>query len=613
MTNPLKNEKIDIIEILGKGFMAEDLEAEKKDLDAADEIASFEGEAVEEVFLHARDLMNIFVKTIKAFRLYPAENPSLAGFRDLLFRKFQFFLKRYRTFSFQVEEYAFAFNNRVLYENKDLKSSLAFFLYKDGLRELRFIEGLEEWEVQGFLDILKRGDQINKMEDDLVTMIWERDFVHITYRATDEFFDEVPVIIPENIDQFRKHLTFEPLGHQVYDDYLVDESGEEVNYYETMDKASPLPSLAMNRNVYLLTPEELEGLRKEVEFETSPVFLFNIIDILFEIMGLEKRPEPYRDSVNVLSKLLDALLTLGEFQKATDLLSRLYIILKTYDLQGWQVKAIQQLAESAGDEQRIEKIGKVLERREGVRLEEVGGYLKLLPPNSLQPLMKVLGELSNPKARRTICDAVCQIGKDQVEQVLPFMEDRRWYLVRNVVYILGRIGKAAAIPSIQKALVHREMRVRREAVHSLGFIGGSKAFNLLVKSLQDSDMRVRCAAALNLGKVGRKNSLIHLSELIQGKEFPRKEPAEKKALFDAVGIAGSNEALPMLQKLLMKRTWFGRKKAEEAREGAAGALALIGTREAKSILELGQKSKNAAIRRVCQQALRRKSSSPQGF
>jgi HEAT repeat protein len=268
------------------------------------------------------------------------------------------------------------------------------------------------------------------------------------------------------------------------------------------------------------------------------------------------------------------------------------------------------LGESAGDEQRIEKIGKVLERREGVRLEEVSGYLKLLPPNSLQPLMKILGELSNPKARRTVCDAICQIGKDQIDQIIPFMEDRRWYVVRNVAYILGRIGKEAAVPSIQKALAHREMRVRREGVHSLGFIGGSKAFNLLVKALQDSDVRVRCAATLNLGKVGRKNSLPYLAERIQGQDFHRKEPAEKKALFDAVGMAGSNEALPMLQKLLMKRTWFRRRRVEEAREGAAGALALIGTREAKSILELGQKSKNAAIRRVCQQALRRQAPSP---
>ncbi|MCX5918788.1 MAG: HEAT repeat domain-containing protein [Deltaproteobacteria bacterium] len=593
--------------------MAVDLEREKKTIDVSDEIASFEGEEVDEVFLHARDLMNIFVKTIKAFRIFPPENPSLVGFRELLFRKFQFFLKRYHVFSFKIGEYEFSFNNRVMYENKDLKGSLAFFLYKDGLREFRFLEGLEEWEIQGFLDIIKRGDQVNKQEDDLVTMIWERDFVHISYQATDEYLEDTAVIIPENIEQFRKNLIFEPLAHQIDPDYLDEETGEEVNYYEAMTRAASPPSLAMNRDVYFLTPQELEGLRKEVETETSPIFLFNIIDILFEIMGLEKKPEPYQDAVTVLNKLLDALLTLGEFQKATDLLSRVFIILKTYSLQEWQLKAIQDLAESAGDPQRIERIGKVLERREGVRLDEVRGYLKLLKPSSLQPLMKVLGDLGNPKARRTVCDAVCEIGKDQIDQILPFMEDRRWYLVRNVVYILGRIGKEPAIPSVQKALGHREMRVRREAVQALGAIGGAKAFHLLIKALQDVDVRIRCAAALNLGKVGRKNSLPYLLEVIQAKEFTRKEAAEKKAFFDAIGLAGSNDPIPLLRKLLMKKAWFRRKRMDELRQGAASALALIASREAKEVLERGQESRNARIRQACQQALRRQVPKEQRF
>jgi len=585
--------------------MGEDLEGEKKGLDVSGEIASFEGEQVDEIFLHARDLMNIFIKTIKAFRIYPPENPSLTGIRDLLFRKFQSFLKKYHTFVLKIGEHNFSFNKRVLYENRDLKTSLAFSLYKDGLRELRFMEGLEEWEFQGLLDIVKRSDQINKLEDDLVTLIWERDFVHITYQATDEFWEDSPVLIPDDVEQFRKNLTFEPPGHSVDLDYIDEETGEEINYHEAMVKAAGPPSLAMNRDVYFLTTEELEGLRKEVEAETSPHFLFNIIDILFEIMALEKKPEPYQDAVNVLSKLLDALLTLGEFQKAADLLGRLYIILKTYELQEWQVKAIGQLAESAGDPQRIERIGKVLERRNGVRLDEVSSYLKLLKPSSLPPLMKLLGELSNPKARRTLCDAICEIGKDSMEQIIPFLGDRRWFLVRNVVYILGRMGKEQAISSFQKALFHREMRVRREAVQALGFIGGPKAFTLLVKALHDGDVRIRCAAALNLGKVGKKSSLPYLIGAVQSLEFHRRESAEKKAFFDAIGISGADDAIPILQKLLMKRVWFRSKRINEIRQGAAGALALIGSRGAKSILEMGQKSKNASIRRACLQALKR--------
>ena len=87
----------------------------------------------------------------------------------------------------------------------------------------------------------------------------------------------------------------------------------------------------------------MEGLRKDVESEVDPTFVFNIMDILFEILALEKEPEPYQDAVNILIKVLDAFLTLGEFTKATDLLKRVYIILKTYDLQDWQIESIRKI------------------------------------------------------------------------------------------------------------------------------------------------------------------------------------------------------------------------------------------------------------------------------
>ena len=77
------------------------------------------------------------------------------------------------------------------------------------------MKGLEEWEVQGIIDILKQSENINQLEDDIVTLMWERDFMHISYLATDEFLEETPVIIPENVDQFRKNLVFKPIAHHV--------------------------------------------------------------------------------------------------------------------------------------------------------------------------------------------------------------------------------------------------------------------------------------------------------------------------------------------------------------------------------------------------------------
>ena len=587
--------------------MPEEVSGDKKALDLSVEMPLIEGVETDEELILARDLTSAFIKAIKAFRFYPPDNPTLKGFLDQVLNKFKFFLNKYQSFVMKVGEYHLSFKGKVLYENRDVKTSIAFLVYKDGLREIRFMKGLEEWEVQGIIDIFKQSEHINQLEDDIVTLLWERDFVHISFVATDEFLEETPVIVPDNIDQFRKNLVFKPLAHQVEVELVEEGSEEGVDLDALLSKVieEPLP-LVSDRGVYFLTPDEVEGLRKDVEAEADPIFVFNIMDILFEILALEKEPEPYQDAVNTLIKVLDALLTLGDFTKAADLLKRVYIILKTYDLQDWQIEGIQKIIVEAGEEVRIDRIGRVLEREEG-RLEDVNAYLSLLQKNSIKPLVKLLGELKNSKTRRVFCDALSEIGKNAIEVFTPFTDDRRWYLVRNIIYILGRIGKEQSLPYIQRALNHEDLRVKREAIQALGLIGGQKANGLLVRALTDNDVRIRCMAAINLGKGGKKAGLIPLLEVVQSKDFYKREPAEINAFFSAIGMIGSHEVIPVLQQLLERKSWFGRGKTDEIRMGAANAMAMIGTPEAKAILEAGKNSKDESIRDACTQALRSQS------
>ena len=69
-------------------------------------------------------------------------------------------------------------------------------------------------------------------------------------------------------------------------------------------------------------------------------------------------------------------------------------------------------------------------------------------------------------------------------------------------------------------------------------------------------------------------------------------------------MIGSNEALPVLRQLLEKKSWFGRGKTDEMRIGAARAMAMIGTPEAKAVLDSGRQSKDEAVREACLRASR---------
>jgi len=588
--------------------MPEELSGEKKGLDLSDEMPLVEGVESDEEFLLVRDLTKSFIKAIKTLRFYPPDNPILKGFQELLPKKFQFFLNKYHSFVFQVGEFTLSYKGKVLYENRDVKTSLAFLFYKDGIRELRFMKGLEEWEVRGFVDIIIRCDNINQLEDDFVTLMWEKDFTHISYLATDEFLEDMPIFIPENVEQFRKDLVFKPASHEVMIDFLEEDMEEGVDLDEALSKLiEELHSFVSNRSVYSLTPEEVERLRKEVESEIEPTFVLNIIDILFEILFWEKEPEPYQNAVNILEKILDAMLTLREFQKAIDLLKRVYIFQRTYELKDWQIESLRKFIMEAGNDQRIERIGKLLDQEEEVRPEDVHNYLILLQRNAIKPLIRLLGERTKSKTRRVICDALSEIGKNAYELFTPYMDDPRWYLIRNITYILGRIGNEESFPYIQKAFNHEDSRVRREAILALGVIGSTKAVGMLAKALIDEDARIRAMAAVNLGKVGKKAALGPLLEVVQSKDFQKKEPAEMKAFFDAIGmVGGSKESVLALQQLLERKSWFSRGKTDEIRIGAAQTLAMIGTPEAMAILESGRDSKDESMRDACIQALRGK-------
>lgn len=572
------------------------------------ETSSIEGKDLAEAIARARDLINTLVKTIKAFRLYPPENPSLVAFREQVYRKFQEFLNQYHIFILQVEEGTLSFQGVALYENPDVKTSLAFQLYKDGLRELRFMEGLEDWEVDGLIHILKSTETINQMEDDVVTMLWEKEFLHIGYLATEAYLDDTSVIIPANVDQFRAKINHNPPDQTLLGDIGEEMDGAGFDYYELFKKAEDPPPVAVNRSVYFLSPEELEELRKEVERETAPTFIFNVIDILFEILALDKSPLSYQTTIHILQKLLDALITVGEFKRAGDLLSRLNIILSTYELEAWQKEAIAKMIEKAGEAERIERIGKTLEKAGEIPWEEISRYLSLLKANSIPPLIDVLGEITNSKSRRMICEVLVESGKNNPEVFFPFLEDPRWFLVRNILYILGRIGKGTSVPILQKVLQHQEARVRREGIQALGMINDSRVFSLLREAIKDADDRNRSMAALNLARVGKTASLPVLLEGVQSKDFYKRDAAEIKAFFDAIGMVGSKEAIQPLQKMLEQKGWFEMGKKDQIRLGAAGALALIGTPEAKAILEAGRNSKDESIRRACLQAERRQTS-----
>jgi HEAT repeat protein len=553
----------------------------------------------EDQLVWARDLTNHFVKTLSAYQAQPVDYPSLDALQDQLMEKFGFLLEKVDSLTWDIAEYEIYYKGEILYENTEVKSSLASLFYRDGIEQIRFARGLQEWEVVDFLEVISRVGAFNPMEDDLVTLMSERNFQHIHYVAAGYQSRGSPGEFPENVEDFRKALNVEPMPSYLHME-LIREHGLDPGFPHQQLEGD---GVRVSADQLAVQPEEMEVLRERMDVETQPEFRFHAIGTLFDVMSLEAEAQGFESIVSFLDRIIESLLGRGDFTRAAQILRNLYIFVNSRQLQEWQSKLVKKAIIEAGESGRIEVIGNILKKNEFADIKGALDYFLLLQRNCIPHLCELLGTLTSSKPRRIICDALSKVGRNSIEQMIPFLEDDRWYLVRNIVYILGRIGRKEAVPFIGKALRHEDIRVRREAIQALGLIGGPEAMKHMIRSLEDRDIKIRGIAALNLGRMGEE-ALDPLMERMGSKEFFKKDVAEIRSYFKAIGMIQSDHAVPLLYSLLERKKWFGRGKADEIRASAIETLVRIGTQEAREVLQLGTESRDEPLREACRRALR---------
>ncbi|MFQ5840870.1 MAG: HEAT repeat domain-containing protein [Thermodesulfobacteriota bacterium] len=552
------------------------------------------------------DLIRTLLKAIKAFKLYQSNNPMLTKQLEELTTKFTAHLDHYQTLNLQVGEYKLLFNENPVYENTDMKESLAFLLYKDGVREIRFFEGLGEQEICDFLDVLRRNEQASRLEDDIVTLLWERDFAHISYFATDEFMESNAVQIPENYDEFQAGLEFSPDTEGETASTSTQES-EEVEMVLASGEMLP-ESVADQRETFAThfrpTAEEAEAIDRLINQEADISFVSTLVDSLMEILlHLGEDLEPYENMVTFFDRALEFLVLKGEFKTAGKILKNLREILDSMALKDNQIFAINRIFEGAGSPQVIELTAKTLKHEGFFDLNTSYEYFDLLPKSAIEPLCNMLGQLESPKAGKLIAEIIGRKVKGDLEVLIPFLNDKRWIVVCYVINIIGSSRDRNAIKYLSQAINHPDERVRRTVLKALSQYGGKEIKAPLMKMLNDESSYIRSQAVIHLARSSKHEALKAILSIIQSEPFLTKDFSEKAAFFRAIGEIRSDESLPVLRKIVEKRTWFRKPEWNQLQLCAIGALRMIGSEQSRKILETGKRSKNQAVRRACLKAL----------
>lgn len=550
----------------------------------------------EEEVKSAKEVLQSLAKTARTLKIYLSNNPIHKKFIDELIEKLQAHLLSFSPLRLRVKQFELHCSGQVVYENINRQESIAFKLFIDGMREISFLPGIERDEIVEFMEVLGREGDDKEADDDIVTLLWEKHLSHVKYIVVESLqIDE------KEIDSCKEMQTKIPSQQKLESVYQQESSLSLGDMAPAVQKNVEIPSL----HLFKLTEDEINNLKGEVAGEENLDVVGELIGILFDILRVEQQAPVVSEILYILDNILSRLMVRGEFNYARKVLEFFWEMLDPSKKLSKPVETLfRDALNKAGDLKKMASLEQVLNEARPDLYKEFFSFMILFEKNAILPAVELLASVKTVKARRVLCDALVELGRMDVEGLISKLDDKRWFLVRNLIYVLGKIGDDRIIQAFSRFRKHEEPKIRKEVLHALDVMENQQACKLMTRFIGDPDQANRIFVIKSLARKGAKEGLSPLMEVISSKAFDPKELYEKKEYFDAVAIIGGEEVIPEIRKCLPLRwSLFRNVRKEEKGLCAARALKRIGSPLAIEALREGGASRNKAIREACGKAL----------
>jgi hypothetical protein len=249
-------------------------------------------------------------------------------------------------------------------------------------------------------------------------------------------------------------------------------------------------------------------------------------------------------------------------------------------------------------------LSKQLSTGDGIERELLRALVAGLGRSAIEPFCRILGEVPGKETRKVLIEALVDAGRGSPELFLPFVLDPRWYLVRNAIHILRRIGGPESTRAAMRCAGHKDARVRKEVILYFDETGDPAGESVMLGFLGDDVQSLRVAAARNLARHGSRTAAERLLALTASPEFAARELLERESVWEALGALAPDRVFRMLGDMLLKRRWFGQAKELDDTACACAGLRRIGTPEAIAVLQTAAARKRGEPRDLVEKTLR---------
>jgi HEAT repeat protein len=532
-------------------------------------------------------------KALRAFQMYLPNNPIYQRAIQNVRTAFKPIWAATEELELKVVETELIWEDQVVYRQINKGESIAWTLFKDGMRMLTIYKGAEDEELPRFLEAVNKARfMAADAGDDLLTLLWALEFENIKYHFID-FFAEGGGELPG------------PSGSA--GGTATDEQRRAAMAEETSAKTKGVIDLEeIDSTLYFLDEKEISYLAGELEEEYKRDVRGSALNVLFDLV--ETQPEgSVRDEVlGVLEQLFPNLLTSRDFRSAAAILRESKLLkARAANLRLEQIQRLDGFVIRLSEEAIVGQLLQSLDESSELGLDpHAADVLRELRGTALEPLVSWMPNLSSEPLRSMLQGVVDKLASSNTAEVQRLLRLPESSALPGVIAICGRLQLHQAVPAFTNVIAHPKAAVRLAAVQSLSQLGTPGALTLLERATEDTDRQVRVAAVRAIGARGYKGALKRIEAVVLGKTVKGMDLTEKMAFFEAYGsIAGTN-ALKVLSSILLQRGLLKMKEPPETRACAAMALGRIRTAEARELLQRASDDKELVVRNAVNRALR---------
>ena len=535
--------------------------------------------------------MQVLSKGIRATQLYLPNNPVYQRAVDNIRAAFRQIWQATDDLVFDVGETELRWEDNVVYSQDQRNESIAWTLFKDGVRSLTFRPGVEETEIVRFLGVLQQARNLQAdAPDDLLTLLWAQDFQFVAYTFRE--------LVSENAVPIEKGETI-PSTPPSQIQHRVQE--------EAPPKREGLVSIDdFDTTLYFLEDNEIDYLKKDVDREYSQDLRRNVLSMLFDLLELQTYGTVRAELISIVENFIPYLLGAGDFRSVAYILRETRAILqRAREIIPEHRKTLEGLP---GRLSQRDALSQLLQSLDEAAMhpteEELAELFQELAPEALPTLMGWIAKLHNERVRDLVQAAAARLAQANAGEVLKALGSEDSAAQLEMVKLAGRLKLPGAPEGMEPLLASGDRALKLAVVEALTAIASPSALRLLERAIDDGDRDVRIAAVRFLASRGYRNAAARVEAIVGGSKLRNADLTEKMAFFEAYGALVGAKGIAALDKLLVAKGLLGKREDPETRACAAMALGKIRTPEARAVLERASQDKEPLVRNAVTRALR---------